>query len=116
MNKKNIQIIIAIVVIIIVFFVFKIFFVDKAPANTSLTAEQATVDTSLTDKATLALFDRLNLVALDDTIFSDKVFKSLVSSDRELELQVSGRGNPFLPIGVSGSNILVPKSTSTVIR
>jgi hypothetical protein len=113
MTQNTKQIIIAIVIIVIAFIGFKMFFPKGDSADISLTPDINNQVYIKDGPATLALLNRLNNVELDDSIFSNKIFVSLKSFERELEVQTPGRNNPFLPIGMNGSGTIIPRSTST---
>jgi hypothetical protein len=112
MTKKTKQIIIGAVVVIITFVVFKVFLSNNTPSDTTLVPDQTTI-TVAGSQDILALLSSLNKVTLDDSIFSDRIFISLTSFERPIEDQAIGRENPFLPIGVDGSNVTPPRATST---
>ena len=111
MNQKTTQIIIAVIVIIVAFFGFKYFFVGAPASDESLVAEN---NTEFADgQSILILLNKLKEVQLNDTVFSNKTFISLESSERPLDPQVFERKNPFFPIGVEGSGAIISRSTST---
>jgi hypothetical protein len=115
MTQKIKQIIIGTVVIIIAFVGFRMFFSKSEPADATLITEQASNPEFIDGQIILSLLDKLDKVVLDDTVFSNEIFVSLVSFDRELDGQIIERKNPFLPIGVENSAIVLPvKGTSTV--
>lgn len=114
MSQKTKQTIIAIIIIIIAFIGFKMFFVDQSSTGSTLTSEVAGPGQFIDGQAILVLLNRLNQVSLDSSIFSNKVFTSLVNFEKPIEEQAVGRPNPFLPIGIDGSNPTAPKGTSTV--
>ena len=51
-------------------------------------------------RSTLETLLKLRSLSLDDSLFEDKVFKSLIDFSVELQEQPMGRNNPFAPIGV----------------
>lgn len=113
MNQKTKQIIIILVVIIIAFIGFKMFFADQETGNTTLITDQTTTGQFVDGQTILVLLDNLNKITLDESVFSDKIFTSLVSFERPIADQIIGRPNPFLPIGLDGSSLILPKGTST---
>ena len=114
MTKKTIQIIIILVIIVVAFFGFKYFYADKQTGDTSLVADGTSAKEFADGQAILVLLNKLKLVTLDQSIFSNKTFISLESSERALDPQVFERKNPFFPIGMEGSGVLPTKvSTST---
>lgn len=93
-NIKNIAIIGALVIAALV--VYVLFFMPKeepvlsgAPA-----AASAAVDQDL-----VAILFELNAITLNDDIFSDQIFRSLVDFGQELVPEPVGRVNPFAPLG-----------------
>ncbi len=112
MNQKTKQIIIVIILIIVSFVGYKMFF----PANNSIDSlvEDQSENANFVDGQTiLVLLNKLNQVVIDESIFSNDIFVSLVSFERPIAEQVVGRPNPFLPIGVDSSSASFPLSTST---
>ena len=114
MAQKTKQIIIIIVVIVVAFFCFKMFFADTQPVDTALVADQVNSATFVDGQVILNLLDKLNQVTIDESIFTNKVFVSLVNSEKLIEDQAAGRPNPFLPIGIDNSGSLFRQSTSSV--
>ena len=115
MTKRTKQIIISSVIIVIAFVVFKVFFSSNVPSDTTLVADQTGSTDISGGQAILVLLNNLNKVTLDESVFSDNVFTSLVDFERPIQDQVIGRQNPFLPIGVDNSaTVSLSKSTSTI--
>ncbi len=112
MAQKTKQIIIAVIIIVIAFFIFRYFFANPTPADTALTADNP-AGQFIDGQAILTLMNNLKNVNLDDSIFSDKTFASLISFERPLREQIAGRPNPFLPIGADGTGTILPVSTSS---
>jgi hypothetical protein len=112
MSQKIKQIIIAVVIIVIAFIGFKYFFGDTSASNSTLTADTSSQQ-FVDGQAILTLLNRLNKVTLNEAIFSNPVFAGLVSFEVPIPDQVTGRTNPFAPIGSSGG-FIAPKATSTV--
>lgn len=113
MTPKTKQIIVALVIIVAAFIGYNMFFVGGDSYDTALAPDAQNKAQFVDGQVILALLNKLERVTLDDSIFSDKTFRSLQSFKRELEGQVSGRKNPFLPIGVEGSGIILPKTATT---
>ena len=114
MTKITKQIIIIVVIIIAAFVVYRMFFVGNAPSDTSLVADQTATQEFAEGQAILALLQNLSNVTLDNAIFSDKTFVSLVDFEKPIADQAVGRQNPFLPIGVEGAGTILSGDTSTV--
>ena len=113
MTSKTKQIIIALVIIIAAFIGYKMFFVSSDTSSSALVTDNQNQTQFIDGQVILVLLNKLDKVTLDENIFSDKTFTSLQSFKRELEGQVSGRKNPFLPIGVEGSGTILPKVATT---
>jgi hypothetical protein len=111
MTKITKQIILTLVVIIAIFIGYKMIFLNSESDDTTLVAEPAPNAQFIDGQIILTLLDNLEKVTLDESIFSDKVFVSLVSFERPIPNQLIGRDNPFLPIGRGISNIGTNKST-----
>jgi len=99
MNQKTKQIIIIIVIIVISFIGYKMFFVSSETGNTPLVSDKKVTTDFVDGQMTLALLNNLKKVTLDESVFSDEVFKSLVSFEKPIMPEPIGRQNPFLPIG-----------------
>lgn len=112
MTQKIKQIIIALVIIVVAFIGFKMFFTSE-PSDVALVATQADTEQFVDGQLILALLRKLDSLILDDSVFTNKVFSSLVSFERPIEDQIPGRKNPFLPIGIEDSNLLIKKATTT---
>jgi hypothetical protein len=111
MNQMTKQIIIAVVIIIVAFVGYNMFFVSDDPTDTALVQDGSSTSEFVDGQMILALLNKLGRVTLDDSIFSDKVFMSLESFKRPLEEQVIKRKNPFLPIGVDNSSVILSTTT-----
>lgn len=116
MNSKTKQIIIALVIIVAAFVAYNMFFVSDDTSSGALVSDNQNQPQLVDGQVILSLLNKLDKVDLDDSIFSNKTFISLQSFKRELEGQVSGRQNPFMPIGVEGSGSLLLKNASTTVR
>ncbi len=86
----------------------------KKDSSESLTSSSGTVDTSLLSTEQSVVADEflntlinLHTITLDDAIFSDARFASLVDYTVQLTPQTVGRSNPFTPVGFT------PSSTTT---
>lgn len=115
MNPKTKQII-ALVIIVAAFIAYSMFFVSGDKSNSAVESSNQDQPQLVDGQVILSLLNKLDEVNLDDSIFSNKTFISLQSFKRELEGQVSGRQNPFMPIGVEGSGSLLLKNASTTVR
>ena len=114
MTQKAKQIVIIIVVIIVAFVGYKMFFVSSDSAGSATLASSQATSTPVADGQTiLKLLGSLNQITLDTSVFSDQTFLSLQSFERPIQDQVSGRPNPFLPIGKDGATTILPTGTST---
>jgi len=116
MIQKIKQTIITGVVIIIAFIGIKMFFSELVSTNNSLIADNPTLEQFTDGQIILSLLDDLNSVTLDTSIFSNNVFASLVSFEQPIQEQVSGRLNPFLPIGIESSGAILPQASTTLVN
>jgi len=114
MTQKIKETAVVIIVIIIAFVAFKYFAPGQGSSTASLVSDEASTGQFVDGQTILNLLNNLNKVVLDDSIFSNKTFVSLVNFERPIQDQVAGRANPFSPIGVDGSLIILPRSTSTL--
>ena len=100
MNQKTKQIIIATIIIVIAFVVFKVFFSNSGTTiDNSLITDKVVMTGPADGQVILTLLENLKKVTLDESIFADVIFTSLVNFERPIEQQPIGRQNPFLPIG-----------------
>jgi hypothetical protein len=116
MTSKTKQLLIVIVIIVVAFIGYNMFFVNKDGSNTTLTSDNGSTPQFVDGQAILILLGKLNNVKLDDTLFSNSVFASLVSFQKPIEDQVPGRKNPFAPIGTDNVTQLAPRATTTNAR
>jgi aminopeptidase-like protein len=116
MTQRTKQIIVAVIVIIVAFFGFKMFFAPDTTGDVALVTEQATTLNFAEGQIILSLLGKLNQVTLDRSVFSNKVFLSLINFEQPIEDQVVGRQNPFLPIGKDSPSSLLPLATTTRTR
>ena len=98
MTQKLKQIVIVVVIIAVAFVVFKVFF-SKDSGSDTLSVTPPNSAEFIDGQAILALLNKLDRVKLDTAIFTDKVFLSLTSFERPIKDQITGRKNPFAPIG-----------------
>ncbi|MEK7194172.1 MAG: hypothetical protein AAB660_00590 [Patescibacteria group bacterium] len=90
---KNQKAILAIVLLGTAFYVYMTFFKsDSAPTPEDQTAQQVGGEV-------LALYQSLQTVSLDQTLFSYSLYKKLVDFSIAIPSQTPGRVNPFNVIG-----------------
>lgn len=100
MSQKNEKLtIIIFTIIIIAFIAYKFLFVD-GNSQTSITVDKALAEDLSESQAIITKLNKLRQLTLDDSIFSNSVFASLINFNRSVQEQVAGRSNPFLPIGI----------------
>jgi hypothetical protein len=116
MLQKTKQTIIAIVIIIIAFFGIRSFFSSRESGDASLATESATTSQLVDGQTILALLNKLNRINLKADIFTSVIFTSLVNFEQPIADEVIARKNPFLPIGVEGSNNIIPTATTSRVR
>jgi len=114
MTKKTKQIAVIFIIIIVAFVIFKMFFSNTSPSNTTLVADKTNSAGVIDGQKILVLLNNLNKVTLDDSIFSNKIFTSLISFEKPIADQVPGRKNPFLPIGADNSATNLSGATTTL--
>jgi hypothetical protein len=115
MNQKIKQIIIAFIVIVVALIGFKTFFPNLNSGGEALVVEEPNSPVLADGQAILVLLGQLNRVTLDDSIFSNPIFTSLISFEKPIQEQAVGRPNPFLPIGVDNvSGVVIPSASSTI--
>lgn len=112
MTNKIKQVIIVVVVIIIAFVGFRMFFGSSSSSTTALEATNSTENNFIDGQAILVLLSKLNSITLDETIFTDTIFASLVSFERPIAQQIVERPNPFAPVGVDGAGVVAASSTA----
>ena len=113
MSAKTKQMLIILGVVVAIVVVYSVFFTGQDSADQALVAQQSAAPQVLDGPLILALLSKLNRVTLDETIFSNKIYASLVNFEKPIEDQAIGRPNPFLPIGLTGTEAPLSKSTST---
>ena len=94
--KSEIKNIIVFVVILGgLYFAYVFFFKDSAPPTSTISPSGSGGEVS---GDILPLLLQLQTIKLDQSIFSDPVFKSLENFSVELPHEESGRPNPFAPV------------------
>ena len=82
------------VVIILAALVYFMFFSDPSQEATVVTEDA----TSSVSRELVLTLSNLNIIRLDDSIFTDPVFLSLSDFGVQIPLQNVGRRNPFAPL------------------
>ncbi len=113
MTQNIKQIVITIVIIVIAFVGFKMFFSNDEATGVALTADQNINSEFVDGQTILILLNKLNRVTLDNSIFTNKIFTSLVNFERPISEQAIGRPNPFLPIGTDSAVQSTISATTT---
>lgn len=104
--KNNIITIVLVVVVALV----AIWYLTKTDTSTSYLTT-STQTTNSTDAIYIySLLQKMSQVSLEDTVFSNPVFKSLKDNTVTFPEQPAGRNNPFAPIGTD-TNITGQQST-----
>lgn len=112
------KIIIFVIVFILVIVAWSIISGKKDDTNRTLTSSATESDLLDEDESAVAdtflntLLD-LNTLTLDDTIFGDPRFQSLVDHRVVLTPQPEGRSNPYLPTGSSTTSTPQTGTTGT---
>ncbi len=113
MNPKILKGIIAVVIIGIAFMLLKSFL--GTPSSSTLKVDPNSVK-FVDDRNMVITLNRLEKVKLDESIFSNTIFLSLVNFERPITDEPIGRPNPFAPIGNDGIAPPRPIATSTIVR
>lgn len=108
LNKKSI--IIFVVLAILAIFVYGYFFKDKSTgnSNSALVSSVAAGNVNkqnVVGRELLASLNELRSLILDTSIFNNPAFKSLQSFNVELQPEITGRVNPFLPINAADRQV-----------
>jgi len=95
--KKYKTLLTILVIILIAFIGYSMFFTGGNDG--SVLVSQSTSVQGGGDNALLVLLVNLKSITLDDGLFNDPAFKSLIDFGQELIPEPSGRQNPFAPVG-----------------
>ncbi len=114
MTKKTKQIAVIFIIIIVAFVIFKMLTSNTNSSNTTLAVDKTNSAGAIDGQEIKAKLTKLNDVKLDDSIFSNKIFTSLISFEKPIADQVPGRKNPFLPIGADTSATNLSGATTTL--
>lgn len=90
--KKNKNLIIAAAVFALLMWAYTAFFKTDGSTPTDVNAQNV-------GSEVLALYDSLNSVSLDQSIFASPLYKNLTDFSTALQVQQPGRPNPFDTIG-----------------
>jgi hypothetical protein len=112
-SQKTKQTVVAIIIIVIAFFGIKSFFSSRESSDTSLETESAVTSQLIDGQAILALLNKLNRINLKSDIFKSVIFTSLADFEKPIADEAIARKNPFLPIGVEGTNNIILQATTT---
>jgi len=91
--KNNLGALITIFVLIGLFFVYQNFFKSYTDVSTSVSINQ-NVGQDLVE-----LYNSIRTVTLDQSLFSSAAYRALLDFSTDLQLQSTGRRNPFDVIG-----------------
>ncbi len=101
--KKYKNIFLVIGLIVVAFFAYRVFFgVDGIDASL-LISDKSSISQGAVGQDLLQLINTLNNLELDESIFTDPVFRSLDDLSQDLTPEPSGRNNPFAPISTNAS-------------
>jgi uncharacterized protein (UPF0333 family) len=108
MNKKLLSIIVIILLILVAYWYLN---QSGTSSETSLVAQTQTAQ-SADAQNIYSLLQKMSQVQLNDQIFSNQTFVSLLDNSVTLTEQPTGRANPFAPLGTGGalSTTSTPKS------
>ena len=101
LNKK--VIILFVLILVLAIFIYGFFFKGSSSVSTgALVSTQAQIASvsqqNAIGKELLASLNQLRSLILDTSVFDGAAFKSLQSFNVELQPEITGRVNPFLPI------------------
>jgi hypothetical protein len=105
--KNNIITIVLVIMVGIVAF----WYLNKTDSTTAYLAADVKTTDSVDAKYIYTILQKMAQVTLDDSIFSNSVFKSLKDNTAFFSPQPSGRNNPFSPIGTDST--FAGQSTTT---
>lgn len=95
--KKYKTLLIILAITIVVFIGYSLFF--EAGNDGSVLTSKNTSFRGGGDNELLLLLVNLRSITLDESLFNDKAFKSLVDFGQQLVPEPTGRQNPFAPVG-----------------
>ena len=102
--KKYKSAFIILIVAVLAFTAYSVFFAGGVRQDESLlTTNNAAVPEAAITSELISLLLEMKVLKLDNSLFSDKRFRSLTDFSVTLTPQPIGRSNPFLPLGVSSS-------------
>jgi len=108
MLKKIIMFVVAFICIVVVWSIIS----GKKDSTDTLTSSADSVDSSLLGDGQGQVADEflntlihLHTITLNDSIFSDAQFASLIDFTVQLTPQTVGRPNPFTPVGFTSTSI-----------
>lgn len=110
--KNNIVIIILVIGIGMIAY----WYLGKTDNSTAYLSTDAKTTDSVDAKYIYTILQKMARVNLDDSIFSSNTFKNLKDNTVSFPQQISGRNNPFSPIGtdsdISGeiTEVIVPET------
>jgi hypothetical protein len=96
--KKYKTLLIIVAVVIVAFIGYQMFFDVGNSGSNVLTSQSALVNGG-GDNELLILLINLRSITLDESLFNDEAFKSLVDFGQQLVPEPTGRQNPFAPVG-----------------
>lgn len=109
--KKNMVVIGVIAAVLALLYYFY-----SSGSSSPLLTNAATAGTSPVSQEILATLGNLRTIKLDNSIFSDPLFKSLSDFGVTIPPAAAGRRNPFAPVGVGGVPVSSKAASSTPKR
>ena len=90
-------------------------YLTKTDNTTAYLTTDVNTTNSVDAKYIYDILQQMAQVNLDDSIFSNTVFKNLKDNTASFSPQVSGRNNPFAPVGTDTGNQTQPTSATQSI-
>lgn len=92
--RKYQTLVLFVVVVAVLYGGYQFFF---APSNEPALSVSAEAGVDAPDQELIALLLQLKSIHLDDSLFNDNLFKSLIDFGKDLVSEPVGRTNPFAP-------------------
>ncbi len=96
--KKYKTLLIVVVIVIVAFVGYSMFFDVSNNSGTVLVSKDTSAQKG-GDNKLLVLLVNLKSITLDESLFSDSAFRSLIDFGQQLVPEPTGRQNPFAPVG-----------------
>ena len=88
-----------VIILIIVIGMVAYWYLGKTDTSTAYLTSDVQSSNSVDAKYIYTILQKMSQVTLDDSIFTNSVFQTLKDNTVSFSPQLSGRNNPFAPIG-----------------